>query len=338
MPVTRADVLGWIEAGLVDQFTGERILEFETERAAERRRSSDRPDVPELLVYLASAIVAVGVTVLVATNWEHLVSAARIAIPGVAAAAILAAGYGLLATKNDAMIRAASLSWLLGGALVVATVAIAALEGGASENDAALLAGIAALVTSVALWHPVRMHPQIVGIGGAEFLFATAISVRADEDWAIALLGFLLAVFGVVGLIAAESGLFVPRSSARLLAAAGLAFGAFWAGLPPSPSFTELLSAAVFVLLVAAGIRRQSLLYVAFAVLTVFQALLKLVLRHIEDPTVAGLALVAVGLLLLLAIAGLRSTRLWPEWGATARRGRLLGMTPGHERDASVSS
>jgi hypothetical protein len=336
MPVTRADIRRWIEAGVVDEFTGDRILEIETERSAERRASSNRPDIPELLVYLASAIVAAGVTVLVSTNWEHLASGARIAIPGVAAAAVLATGYGLLATKNDAMIRAASLSWLLGGALVVATVAIATVEGGASENDAALLAGIAALVTSVALWHPVRMHPQIVGIGGAEFLFAMAISVRANEEWAIAVLGFVLAVFGVAGLIAAESDVFVPRSSARLLAAAGLAFGAFWAGSPPSPPFTELLSAAVFVLLVAAGIRRQSLLYVAFAVLTAFQALLKLVLRHIEDPTAAGLALVAVGLLLLLAIAGLRSTRLWPEWDATARRGGL-GRPPGHERDVSVT-
>jgi uncharacterized membrane protein len=337
MTASKTDVRRWIDAGILDASTAERLLQFEAERTAERRARSGRPEVPELLVYLASAIVGAGMTILVATNWEHLASAARIAIPGIAAVAVLAAGCALLATRNDALIRGASLAWLLAGALVVATVAIAMVEGGASENDAALVAGITALLASVALWYPLRMHPQIVGIGGAEFLFATAVSARAAEDWAVAVLGVVLALFGAVGLIAAEYGVLVPRSTARLLAAAGLAFGAFWSGLPPSPPFTELLSVAVFAVLATAGIKRQSLLYVAFAVLTAFLALLKLVLRHIEDPTAAGLALVAVGLLLLLAIAGLRSTRLWKEWSAAAERAGW-NTTATNEHDVSLTT
>jgi hypothetical protein len=96
-----------------------------------------------------------------------------------------------------------------------------------------------------------------------------------------------------------------------LLAGAGLGAGAFCAGLRPSPPATELLSLAAVIVLVAAGIRFQSLVYVAFGVLTAFAGLLQLILRHVDSPTLAGLALIAIGLLLLLAIAVLRKTQPW---------------------------
>jgi hypothetical protein len=123
-----------------------------------------------------------------------------------------------------------------------------------------------------------------------------------------------------------------------LVAAAGLAFGAFWAGMPPSPPITELLSLAVFGVLIAAGVRRQSLVYVGFGVVTGFQALLKLVLRHVDDPTLAGLALIGLGLLLLLAIAGLRSSKLWGRWSTTDRDGGMWSTTPTNEQDVTLTT
>jgi uncharacterized membrane protein len=317
---TREDVERWVAAGLIDAATAERILAFEAEREAERQARSERPGVAELLVYLAAAITAAGTTVLAATNWEHLASGPRIAIPAVASAGVFAAGHFLRRSENAAMIRGASLLWLLAGALFVGTVAIAFVEGDASENDAALAAGVSAIVASAALWAPMRMHPQIVGIGGAELLFATAVSARADEDWSIAALGLVLAMFGAAGLTAAEYGILVPRSSARLLAGAGLAAGAFWAGLKPAPPEGELLAVAVVIVLVAAGIRFHSLVYVAFGVLASFAGLLTLILRHVENPTLAGLALIAIGLLSLLAIAGLRKTQPWAHRDALPPR------------------
>jgi hypothetical protein len=166
-------------------------------------------------------------------------------------------------------------------------------------------------VASVALWSAMRMHPQIAGIGAAEFLFATAVSARFDEDWTITVLGCVLALFGLTGLVAAEYGVFAPRPSARILAGAGLASGAIWAGLPPGPPPTELVALAVVVLLAAAGVRFQSLVYVAFGVLTACAAMLILILRHVDNSTVAGLALIAIGLLLLLSIAGLQRSHPW---------------------------
>ncbi len=319
MTASHDDLQRWIDAGLIDRATADRILVFEAERSRERRADLGRPGVQELLIYLAAAITGAGFTVLAATNWEHLSSPARVAIPGLSAGAVLASGYWLARIRNDALARGASLLWLVGGALVVGTVAIAAREGGLSENDTALAAGVTAMIVSVALWIPSRTHPQLAGIGAAELLFSTAVSARAAEDWNIAVLGALLAALGVVMLIASERNVLVPRSSARLLAAVALTVGAFWSGLPPSPAFLELLALVVVAALVTAGMRFQSLVYVAFGVLTAFAAMLTLILRHVESQTLAGLALIAIGLILLLAITGLYRTQPWSRWGGPPR-------------------
>jgi hypothetical protein len=269
---------------------------------------------------VAAATEAAGIAVLASTNWEHLTSPVRIAIPGTAAAAVLAGGYALRQTRNDALVRGASLSWLLAGALICAMTAIAAAEGGWSENDVALAAGLAALISSVVLWNFLRMHPQVVGMGAAAFLLSSATSSRAGEDWTTAVLGGLLASFGLMGLIATEMGVLVPPSSARLVAGAALAAGAFWAGMPPTPALGELVAPFVIVVLTAAGIRVQSLVYIAFGVLASFVALLTLILRHVENATLAGIALIVVGLLLLLAISSLRKRLSWAQWGWLSRR------------------
>jgi hypothetical protein len=321
------DLRRWIQAGLIDASTGDRIRAFEEARSAEREARSDRPTVPELLVYIAAAITAVGIAVLTITSWEDLASAARVVIPGVAAAGFLGAGYLLGQTRNGALVRGASLAWLLGGALVCATVAIAAAEGGWSEQDVSMAAGIAALVSSIALWTGMRMHPQVVGLGAAALLFSMAVSGRASEDWTMAALGVSLASFGLAVLLATEIGVLVPRSSARLVGGAALAFGAFLAGLRPSPALAESLAVGVVIVLVVAGIRVQSLVYVAFGVLAAFAGLLTLILRHVENPTLAGLALIAIGLLLLLAIAGLRKRLSWAQWGALTRNPAATSTT-----------
>lgn len=308
------DVRRWIDAGLIDEGTARRILDFEKAREAQAPPSG-RPGVPEILVYLAAAITAAGIVVLAATNWEHLSTFGRIAIPAVSAVVVLAAGYMLRRTDNEAMIRGASLAWLLAGGLACATAAIASSEADWSEENVALAAGVTALVAAVGLWAWMPMHAQLVGIGGAAFLFSMGLSSRASEDWIMGSLGVMLALFGAIGVAAIESGVLFPRSTARVGAAFGLCAGAFFAGMPPTPSGGELLAVVAVVVLIGAGIRFQSLVYVGFGVLTAFVALLQLILRHIDSPTIAGLALIAAGLLLLLAIAGLREARPWERWG-----------------------
>jgi hypothetical protein len=87
----------------------------------------------------------------------------------------------------------------------------------------------------------------------------------------------------------------------------------------------ELLAVAVVAVLIAAGFRYQSLVYIAFGVLTAFAALLKLILRHVENSTLSGLALISVGLLLMIAIALL--VRVRP-------RQRIFGASTSQDTDA----
>jgi hypothetical protein len=309
------DLRRWVEAGVIDAPTADRIVAFEAERTGEERARPERPGLAEVLVYLAAGIMAAGVAVLTATNWEHLATPARIAVPGAAAAAVLIAGYALRETGNNALLRAASLSWLLGGGLVAVTVVIAASELGWSEANVTLAGGLAAAVISVVLWALMRMHPQVVGIGAAAAFLSVGIASHAGDDWTPAMLGVGLAVSGLLVLGAAEIGILVPRSSARVIAGAGLAAGAFIAGMPPSPTIAEPVALVVVAVLLAAGVRFESLVYVGFGVLAAFLGLTSLLLRHVDDPTVAGLALVGVGLLLLVVIAGVRRSRAWERWG-----------------------
>ena len=314
MDATRDDLQRWVDAGLIGPTTASRILSFEAARdgvVGQQEGALWRPNLPELLIYLAAAIIAAGISVLVATNWDQLTSAARIAIPAAASAATFIAGYWLKRRGEDAALRAASLLWLLAGALSVGAVAILATELDVSENLTALIAGLAAIILSISLWSPMRMHPQIVGIGAAGFLLSTAISSFFAEDWIAGALAASLATMGAVALVSVEAEVLVPQSSARLLAAAGLAFGGFFAGMPPSPLIMTLVTAFAVALLLAAGIRYGTLVYVAGGVLTTFAGMLTLILRYVDNPTIAGLSLVAVGLLLMFAIAALATRQPW---------------------------
>lgn len=323
------DLSRWVQAGLIDSGTADRIRAYEAERRVARQSAAQRPTVLELLIYLAGAIAAAGFVVLVGTNWEHLSTPARIAIPGGSAALMFAAGHLLRRTRTDAMVRGASVSWLVASALAVGAVAIAANEAGWSENNVAITAGLFAAVVSVVAWSIMRMHPQIVGIGAAAFLLSTAISVRASEHWTTPLLGASLALFGFAALMLVERGVLVPRSSARLLAGAGLVAGAFFSGLPPAPLIAGLIALAVVVLLLAAGFRFASLLYIGCGVLAAFVALIELILRHVHNPTLAGLTLIALSLLLLLTTAVLREARPWRGWRAW--RGHIGSSASGHD-------
>jgi len=315
-PPVREDIARWRAAGLIDAATAERILAFERERAARQSRA-DRPGLVEILIYVAAAIVAAGATLLAATNWDALAVAARIAVPGIAALVTLAAGYALRQTGAAPMLRAASLAWVLAGALAAATAAVAASEAGWSEDTVAIAAGLTAVAVALALWSQLRMHPQVIGIGAAWVLLSTSVSSLAADDWIIAALGAMLALFGLAALLATELGVFVPRASARIVAGAALAAGGVFAGMPPSPPLTELFAVPVIAILIGAALRQQSLVYVAFAVLTAFAALLRLILRHVDDPTLAALALIAIGLLLLAGIAAVARARTWERWRAS---------------------
>lgn len=104
------DLRRWVEAALIDAAAAGRIVASRWTGSASRERARERPGLAEVLVYLAAGIMAAGVAVLTATNWEQLASPARIAVPSAVAVAVLVAGYALRETGNNASLRGASLS------------------------------------------------------------------------------------------------------------------------------------------------------------------------------------------------------------------------------------
>lgn len=310
MSVSTTDVRRWVDAGVVDAATADRILAFE---AASGRQPPDRaaPAITEFLVYLAAAIVGVGVTVLVATNWEDLGLLPRLLIPGGAAIVALIAGQALRRSPQPPLARAGTVVWLLATALATATVAIATHEAGWDEENTALAAGLSAVAVAVVLWALSQTHAQVIGLSAALFLLALSFTARWHGDSGAAVFGTSLAVFAALALIATEARILVPRITAQLLGSAGLALGAFWAGLPPGPGLAALVALAASVALVAASLRFNTLIYMIFAVLIAFAGLVTVILRHIDNTTFAALALIGVGLALLVAIAVIARTRPW---------------------------
>jgi hypothetical protein len=150
----------------------------------------------------------------------------------------------------------------------------------------------------------------LVGIAGAAFLLASALSSYAGDS-APTVVGLSLAGAGLLGLIATEFWVFRPLVSARLLTGAAMALGAFFAGMPPGPAVAELVAVAATALLIAASIRFGTLTYTVFGVLAAFVGLITAILRHIDNPTLAAVALIAVGLALLAVIGAINRYRPW---------------------------
>ena len=325
MTTTTGDVRRWLDAGVVDAATADRILAFEAgATAGDSRRERAGPSITEFLVYLAAAIVGVGVTVLVATNWEHLGLLPRLLIPGVSALIALVAGQSMRGSAQASMARAGSAAWLLATALATGTVAIAAHEAGWHEENVALAAAVTAVALAVTLWALSPVHAQLVGLAAAFLLLSLAFTARASGDSGPTILGISLAAFAAAALVATEAGILVPRLTAQLLASAGLALGAFYSGLPPGPALAALVALVASVGLVTASLRFNTLLYMIFAVLIAFAGLVTAILRHIDDTTLAALALIAVGLALLVALAVIARTRPWSR----ARQAPAGGPVP----------
>lgn len=306
----------WQEAGLLDAETAARIRAFEEESP----RGRDRPGVVEAGVYLGLAVIAVGVFVLISTNWEHLRPWARISVSAVPAFLALVVGQVMRVSATAGMRRGGTVAWLLALALVTTTAAIIADESGCSGENIALAAGVVALASSVALWVVMPSHAQLLGVEAAMFVFSVAVANRAEPGTAgmPAALGFSLALFGIAGVILAEFDVFVPRTLARVMSSLGVVAGGFFAGMPSGPGPAEALAFVGGAGLVAVSIRRGVFVYTGMGVASLFIGLVTLILRHVDNTTSAAVALIAVGAALLAAVLLLERLRPWARPRAEA--------------------
>lgn len=303
----------WQRAGLIDSAIADRIMAYE-ERGS-TLKSENRPGFTEVLVYLGIAIVGVGVIVLAATNWGHLGSWARVLVPGVPAVLALIAGYVMLGQSPAGIQRGGSAAWLASVALIGGTAAVIVNEGGGAGEDAALVASVAAGVAALVLWlrHPNEI--QVAAGAGALFILAIAITAetaRGNERFAQLAGGGTLMLMGLAGVVAAETGMIHPRGICRILAGAAIAFGSIFATAGEDPAVVvELLPLAAGALLLLLGVRFGFFPQIIFGVAVIFAGTIELVVRHVDDPTLAALALMLLGAALIGVVLFLAKVKPW---------------------------
>lgn len=303
----------WQEAGLLDVETATRIREFEVREAPEK----DRPGVVEAGVYLGLAVIAVGVFVLVATNWEHLRPWARISVSGVPALLALVVGQLMRVSATPGIRRGGMLAWLLALALMTSTAAIVADEAGWSSENILLAAGVVALSAGVVLWVFMPAHAQLIGVvaGIVVFSFAVVMWAEPDSGGSGVAFGLSLALFGTAGVLLAELGFLIPRTLARLVSSLGVVAGGLWAATPPGPGLAEAVAFVGGACLIALSIRRGVFVYTGMGVASLFIGLVTLILRHVDNTTSAAVALIAVGAALLACVLLLERFRPWVRTG-----------------------
>lgn len=287
----------WQTAGLLDEATVERLLQFEAERTT--RDAEDRPGILEAIVYLGVAIVAVGVAVLIGSSWGELQDWARIAVVGGPAVAALLAGFALRATGQPQLVRGGHLAWLVATALAGTTAAVITNVSGANEDTVFRVGAVTACAVAVPLWIVAPSHVQVFGLAAALFFVAIAVGTLPDEFDPV--LSSLMAIgFGAAGLALAEPGYVSPLTSARVLFGLLLAWGAFFGGF--EAEWLEVIAFVVAGALVAVSIARGVFLYIVLGLALGFAALVRAIAMHVDDPTAAALALIVVGVLLVGSI------------------------------------
>jgi uncharacterized membrane protein len=299
----------WREAGLIDEGTATRIAEYEADHDSHRQQES-RPGVAEAVVYLAAAVILVGVFVLASVKWSDFSPAVRIALASLSAVAALIVGAVLWGLRDPRLRRGAAVTWLAAAALCAATAAVSADEAGVRDVNVPLYAAGVLLAVSAALAAVSRRHPQIVSLAAGVLLLGAGVAGHLDSDASLVGFGLVAAGFGAVGLLLVERGALRPESSGRAFAVLLVVVGVAFLGFPPTNPLLELCALAAGGALVALSFWRRTLVYMGFGIAAIFIALVTAVLRHISDPALAAFALIIVGLLLLggvLVVARLRS-------------------------------
>lgn len=303
----------WQRAGLIDDGTAARLLAHSGSRPQPPKPApGDRPGVIEVLLYLGLVVAAAGVFFLIVQQWDEIASWGRVALVGVPAILMLAAGTGLRFATEPGLRRGGHVAWLLATALVAGTVAVilneyALDEGRGDERWAILTTATVTVVIALVLWALAPSNPQVLGIGGAAVFFGEALGAWPD-DYTQRVAGSTIAIAGLALIVLTELGLFRPRPLARAVAAVLAGGGAFHAGIA-SPIGWEMLAFAAGAGLVAAGIWRQTFTYVAAGVVTLLVALITFVFEHFEDRVGAPVALILSGAVLVAAVLVLIQVR-----------------------------
>jgi MFS family permease len=306
----------WLDAGVIDDETAERIRQHEEGR--EKRGGEERPGILEALIYVGLAVVGVGAFVLIALVWNDLASWARIVVTAVPGLFALALGEMLRSAKDPGMRRGGSLAWVLGAGLLTGAVGVVVHEAGWDDADAVIWPALFAVGITLVLWVLLPWHPQLAALGFALGFLAMAIQIRTDHDGPAVFGGVLAALF-VAWILLAEVGLLKPRVTARALGGLAVALGAYLVGIDPETavayeSFAFMAGAALVVL----SVLRGSFAYMVFGIGVLFVGFVTFTMQRVPDPIVGALVLMLAGVLLIAAVLILARWKPWQVVGGKA--------------------
>lgn len=304
----------WQEAGFIDEATAARIRAFEGEPTGpEDEFEVERPTFTEALLYLGIVVIAVGVIVLAVTNWGHLGSWGRIAVPGVPGIAALLGGRWMRRQPGGAVQRGASAAWMVTPGLLTGALAIALDESGRfAPETIAMLSGLFMAAVAGALWLAMKRTLQVLAVAGAGVhlsLAASAEMSRVTERWAPTAGGLTMLGIGAAGFAAVELGFIRPQIACRLIAALALVMGAFFVSVSAPVGALEVAPFAAGAALVWAAVALAFFPYTVAGIAGVFLGTTVTILKHVPDPTVAALALMFAGVILIAIVVLLARMR-----------------------------
>jgi len=310
----------WTDHGLLTADQAERILQAERIEASavpaprDASRPARSPAGParghllvEALAYLGGALALAAALILLQLAWTDLPTGARLAVPTVAAAALVLAG-SLLPLGSDELVRLRSVVWLLAtGAWLGALAVLGDQVLDADGRDTVLIMGLGGSALALRLYLTSRTELQQVALFVPLVLVAVALAERTTWEQAPAAgLGVWLVSGAWFAL--AERDAVPPRWSARFTSAIGLVVGA---AMTQSTPGGQVLALGTVAFLFFWGVRHDVLGLLGVAAVGTLVVVPAAVTYVVPDrgPLVASLVLLLTGLALVAAAVATTRSR-----------------------------
>lgn len=292
----------WVDAGLITEDQADAI------RAHEAEPPDRAPAWVEPVAYLGAVLVGVALFLFGLEVWDRLAPWGRLTLALLVTVVLVGTGVFLRRSDSGAARRAASFSWFLGLAGVLASSALAVYDVlDVQEEWAVVIVAGVTLVASIGLYVAARTGLQQVAMGLATaFMVVSLMAVLPISPPWIA--GLLLAGAGAGWLLLTWGGILTPEPVGWVLGSLlvlGIGFGtvddgsAWWAGAG--------LVVALALIWLSTRIDLRSVLAVGAVGLLVW--IPTTVVTLFEDSIAVPVAILVTGVVTLTAVViGVRST------------------------------
>ena len=322
-PRLSTEVATWVAEGLITDEQGARLLARGPVVAPAAHRPAATSVVAEALGYLGGVVVLVGAILIGARVWHQLDTTGRLALLGLAAALLVAAGAAVPARLGPAGQRLRAVLWTASLGATAATFGVFAVDVLDLDGpEVGVVAAGAATVLGALLYLVDRALLLQIGTGVAAL--ATAGTLATVVVGPEAAPGVAVWAGGAVWALLGWGEVLQPRIVVRALGAAAMIIGAMFT-LQYDAGLVFALATATLIVVVALLARDPLLL--AVGAVGAFQSLPVAVSQWFPDSLAVPIALVVLGLV-LVALA-VRVVRRGPQagppvLGVLSRRTALL--------------